>query len=199
MIKTELRRLYLSEQRSLSPAQRTDKSDSIFRLFFAAADLGSVKILHCFIPIEKFNEIDTWPIFRQIWREYPGIKTVVPRVTALTGKMEAVSLRHDTDLTLNSWGILEPILPDAVGARSIDMVLVPALCFDRRGFRVGYGKGFYDRFLAECRENIVKIGLSYFEPIEEILDVGDHDVKLDRCITPDGIFIASTTKRRIKQ
>jgi 5-formyltetrahydrofolate cyclo-ligase len=64
--------------------------------------------------------------------------------------------------------------------------------FDRRGFRVGYGKGFYDKFLSECRADCLKIGLSYFEPIDEISDAQNFDVRLDCCITPKEIFTAET-------
>ena len=68
------------------------------------------------------------------------------------------------------------------------MVLVPLLGFDERGHRVGYGKGFYDRFLAECNPKIQKIGLSLFEPVAQIDDTSDFDIPLDACITPNRIW-----------
>ena len=64
------------------------------------------------------------------------------------------------------------------------MVLVPLLCFDRSGHRVGYGKGYYDRFLRKCRADCKKIGLSMFDPVDEITDAGESDVRLDLVITP---------------
>ena len=70
----------------------------------------------------------------------------------------------------------------------IDLVLIPLLCFDKKGYRVGYGKGYYDRFLAECRPDVMKIGLSIFEPVDEISDVDEFDVKMDYCITPNKIW-----------
>ncbi|MGH9820399.1 MAG: 5-formyltetrahydrofolate cyclo-ligase [Pyrinomonadaceae bacterium] len=188
MIKPELRGIYLSKQRSLSPAERSDKSSSISNLFFASADLDSVKILHCFVPIEKFNEIDTMLIFRRIWDECPHIQTAAPRVVPGSGDMESVLFGPGTDLSLSAWGIPEPTSPETLDAGSIDMILVPTLCFDSRGNRVGYGKGLYDRLLVKCRKGIPKIGLSYFEPVEEIYDVGGHDVRLDHCVTPKDIF-----------
>ena len=69
------------------------------------------------------------------------------------------------------------------------MVLVPLLAFDSKGYRVGYGKGFYDRFLKQCRNDCVKIGLSYFEPIDAINDAGEFDVPLDFCITPQKAYV----------
>ena len=68
------------------------------------------------------------------------------------------------------------------------MVLVPLLCFDENGYRVGYGKGFYDRYLKQMNSKTIKIGLSLFPPVKLITDTSDWDVKLDFCITPEQIF-----------
>ena len=65
------------------------------------------------------------------------------------------------------------------------LVLVPGVCFDQTGHRVGYGKGFYDRFLKTCRPGCLKVGLSYFEPVDPIDDVHDGDVRLDFIVTPE--------------
>jgi 5-formyltetrahydrofolate cyclo-ligase len=53
---------------------------------------------------------------------------------------------------------------------------------------VGYGKGFYDRFLSDCRPHCIKIGLSFFEPEIDIVDVLESDIKLDYCVTPESVF-----------
>jgi len=68
-------------------------------------------------------------------------------------------------------------------------VLVPLLSFDKKGFRVGYGKGFYDRFLMQCKSDCIKIGLSYFDPIDVIDDADEFDVPLDFCITPQKVYV----------
>ena len=70
----------------------------------------------------------------------------------------------------------------------IDLILVPLLAFDTYGYRVGYGKGYYDKFLKECREDLVKIGFSYFDPVDVIDDINAFDVKLTYCITPNANF-----------
>ena len=67
------------------------------------------------------------------------------------------------------------------------MVFVPLLKKKKKGHRVGYGKGFYDKFLSECKPDAIKIGLSFFEPEELITDVFESDVKLDYCVTPNSI------------
>lgn len=70
----------------------------------------------------------------------------------------------------------------------IDMVLVPLLAFDKMGNRVGYGKGFYDRFLAECKISCKRIGISFFDPIEKIEEVDGNDISLTDCLTPSQLF-----------
>lgn len=186
--KAELRRTYLDRQKNLSLAERRQKSQLITDNFFQSFDLSEIKILHCFLPIEKFNEIDTNLIFQKIWREFPRIETLAPRVNFQTGEIENLKLSPETELIKNVWEIPEPAHNETIETGKIDMVLVPLLCFDRKGFRVGYGKGFYDRFLKNCRADCRKIGLSYFAPVAKISDARDFDVKLDFCVTPEKVI-----------
>ena len=188
MNKYDLRRIYLSKRKKLSPDKRKEKSFQIASLFFKDFDLTRIKFLHCFISVERTNEIDTQLIFDKIWRDFPHIETVVPRVNWKTDEIENLKYAAETHLVRNSWGICEPVGSEFVESEKIDLVLVPLLCFDQKGFRVGYGKGFYDKFLKVCRPDCLKIGLSYFEPITKIDDVNEFDVKLDFCITPEQVI-----------
>ncbi|MEP6787240.1 MAG: 5-formyltetrahydrofolate cyclo-ligase, partial [Acidobacteriota bacterium] len=120
------------------------------------------------------------------------------RVEHVSGEIESVAFGPETEFVENKWGIREPVDGQSANHGDIDMVLLPLLCFDRRGHRVGYGKGFYDRFLGKCRPDCVKIGLSYFPPEAEIDDVNELDVKLDRCITPERAFDFGTHKDAAK-
>ena len=70
----------------------------------------------------------------------------------------------------------------------IDLVLVPLLAFDQEGYRVGYGKGYYDKFLSQCREDVIKIGLSFFEPVDAISDINQFDMSLNYCVTPQQVY-----------
>lgn len=185
MTKSELRKIYLAKQKSLSTAEREEKSLQIANRFFQEFDLIRIKFLHCFLPIEKFNEVNTKIILQKIWREFPHIKTLVPRVNFQTNEIENLSLAPETSLVKNVWQIDEPAHDKLIETERIDLVLVPLLCFDAQGFRVGYGKGFYDKFLKNCRADCLKVGLSYFAPIPEISDANKFDVKLDFCITPE--------------
>ena len=188
MKKTELRKIYLTKQKNLSPAERIEKSSAIAERFFRFFDLSEIKYLHCFVPIEKFNEIETSFVFRKIWHQYPNIETLVPRVNVQSGEIENLKFSAETELALNNWQISEPTHDETIETEKIDLVLVPLLCCDRKGWRVGYGKGFYDKLLDRCRADCLKVGLSYDEPIEFIDDTNEFDVKLDYCITPENIY-----------
>ena len=188
MKKAELRIIYLDRQKNLSPAERTEKSRRIAERFFSFFDLSGIKYLHCFLPIEKFNEIETPLIFSRIWREHPRIETLAPRVNFRAGEIENLHFSAGTKLFVNNWQISEPAHDESIAAENIDLVLVPLLCCDRKGARIGYGKGFYDKLLSRCRIDCLKIGLSYYEPFENIDDMNAYDIKLDYCVTPENTY-----------
>lgn len=188
MLKSELRKIHLARQRALSPAERSAKSTRIADKFFAGFDLAGVRFLHCFIAIDKFNEIDTTVFFKRLWSEFPDVITVVPRVKMGTSEMESLKFTPQTELVKNIWDIHEPSHDEFIAAAQIDMVLVPGLAFDRSGHRVGYGKGFYDKFFSRCRPDCLKIGLSYFEPVEQITDIHEGDFPVDAVVSPNLIY-----------
>ncbi len=192
MTKAELRKIYHAKQKQLPAAGRNEKNGQIANLFFQNFNLKKIRFLHCFLAIEKFNEIDTLLIFRKIWRGFPQIITFVPRVNFQINEIENLKFMPETKLIKNTWGINEPTENEtenkSVETKKFDVILVPLLCFDERGFRVGYGKGFYDRFLKNIRTDCLKIGLSYFASVKKISDAQDFDVKLDFCVTPEKVW-----------
>ena len=190
MNKSDLRRLYLSKQKAITRDERSELSRLIADRFFSTVDLETVRYLHCFLPIEKFNEIDTRVIFTSLWRDHPQIRTVVPRVDFETNEIISLKFGTDTALVRNVWDIEEPTHDEVIDPRMIDLVLVPGLCFDRHGHRVGYGKGFYDRFLKSCRPDCLKVGLGYFERVNKIDDIYEGDVTLNAVVTPDDVIPA---------
>ncbi len=188
MTKSEIRKTHLAAQKSFTTDERNEKSEQIASNFFQKFDLSKINCLHCFIAIEKFGEIDTALIYKRIWRDFPHIRTLVPRVNFETGELENVRFTANSLLKENIWQIREPIDGEVIAAKNIDLVLVPLSGFDEKGFRAGYGKGFYDKFLINCRADCLKIGLNYFAPIEEIADIQNFDVKLDFCVTPEKVW-----------
>ena len=184
MKKSLLRKIYLEKQRSLSSDEREAKSLAIRDGFFSSFDLLRISRIHFFYSINEKNEVQTSTLIEDLWSKNPEIKTVAPRVNFQTGVLEHLEVDREAPLVTNKWGIPEPLGNELVPESRIDMVLVPLLCFDRKGYRIGYGKGFYDRFLALCRDDCLKVGLSFFGPVEEIEDIEDYDVALDACVTP---------------
>jgi 5-formyltetrahydrofolate cyclo-ligase len=102
--------------------------------------------------------------------------------------MSAIMVDDETAFEENKYGITEPVDGEVIDPQEIDMVLVPLFAFDKNGNRVGYGKGYYDRFLKNCREDVILVGISYFEPVEKIYDTHDYDVPLNFCITPQNLY-----------
>jgi 5-formyltetrahydrofolate cyclo-ligase len=182
MIKSELRKIYLTKQKSFSTDERNKLSKQIADNFFEHFTLAKTKNLHIFLSIEKNSEVETKFIYEKIWQDFPHVCTFVPRV--YDDKLQNLQFTENTQLSLNKWQIYEPIGDEFFDENLFDIVIVPLLCFDKNGFRVGYGKGFYDKFLSQCRKDCLKIGVSFFEPITEISDVNEFDVKLDFVVTP---------------
>jgi 5-formyltetrahydrofolate cyclo-ligase len=112
---------------------------------------------------------------------------VVSKTNFETREMTNYLLTDNTKFQKNEYNIFEPVNGIEVPVAKLDVVFVPLLAYDKKGNRVGYGKGFYDNLLTKCREDVVKIGLSFFEPEDSINDVSAADVKLDFCVTPFGI------------
>ena len=187
MNKTELRQLYLSKRKNLTSKQEDKYSQDISNRFFSYFDLSKITNIHIFLPILKQNEINTWLIIKELRQNYPDITLITSKSDFQSNTMESYILEADTQIIENSWSIPEPY--NAVKFDdTIDMILMPLLCFDNYGFRVGYGKGFYDRFLSNCNPNIIKIGLSLFEPTKKIDDVDKYDVKMDFCVMSELVW-----------
>jgi 5-formyltetrahydrofolate cyclo-ligase len=184
MTKQELRRRSLEARASLSPTDVERRSRDITERFFENFSLTETRNLHVFISIEKFKEVDTAFVIQKLRHEFPHVRTIAPRVDHVSGNIEHVAFNDSTQFVVDRWGISEPVDGDMVMPEQIDIVLAPGLAFDKFGHRVGYGKGFYDRFLKRTRADCLKAGLSYFPPVDQIDDVHPGDVTVDYCITP---------------
>lgn len=184
MTKSELRKQALQQRNLLS----ADKHSSLSRKLlegFKTLDFSNIKSIHIFLPILNKKEPDTFLIVNWLQENHPEIEIIVPKADFDTGLMSSYTYAGKEDLANNVYHIPEPQNAKRTTIKP-DMVLVPLLIFDLRGYRVGYGKGFYDRFLQDLKTE--KIGLSFFDAVTEINDVHLNDVRLDKCITPNGII-----------
>ena len=146
---------------------------------------------HIFLSIPEKKEVDTSCIIPVLQGRDKHI--IVPKVIG-EGELAHYLLTDSTRLKKSKWNIPEPEEGIRIAETQIDVVFVPLLAFDRQGYRVGYGKGFYDRFLRKCREDVITIGLSFFPPLDEISDRETHDVPLDYCLTPEKIYEFSSAR-----
>ncbi len=184
MTKAELRKLATIQRNGLSDAQVEKYSRQLLH-HFKSLDFSAIKTIHLFLPIEGKNEPDTFLFIDWLASEHPEIRIIVPKADFDTALMHNYVYKGKEGLIKNLYDILEPEKGE-LHTGDVELVLVPMLAFDTQGYRVGYGKGFYDRFLQGIET--LKVGLSFFDPVERIDDVNAHDVALDLCITPHKVF-----------
>lgn len=188
MNKVELRKIYLQKRKALSEAEYVPLNFQLYQQFFTNIDLSFIKVIHTFLPVASKNEPDTWLIIDRLRREFPHIRISIPRTDTRANILENYYFEGLHQLVTTAWGIQEPRHGIPTETEKIDLVLVPLLAFDKNGHRVGYGKGFYDRFLSQCRPDCLKIGLSFFEFVDNVNGVESTDVNLNGCVTPTGLL-----------
>jgi len=188
LTKKELRTIYKEKRMALSQDEVNFLSQKVFENFILQFNVVENQKINVFLPIKKFNEIDT-----HIFIDYFFSKKARVFVPKIQGeKMISVEIFPDSEFEINSWGIKEPI-SNTDAKLDLDYVLTPLLYCDRFGNRIGYGKGFYDSFFSTDLKIHNKIGLNFFSPNEDVDDVFEKDVALDGLITPSG-FVNFTIK-----
>lgn len=186
MDKGQLRKEYLAERRSLSRFQVQSRSQLISQRLINSILWSELRMVHIYLPIIDNHEIDTFPIIQYLRAHYENVSMAVPKV-APEKSLEHYLLTQETVLETNIWGIPEPKNANPVPVEQIDLVIAPMIIFDKTGHRIGYGKGYYDRFLAKCRPDTKKVGLCYFEPVNAI-EAESTDIAMDVVVTPDGVW-----------
>ncbi len=185
MNKKEARQKYKAARKLLSDVEIETKSLAIANRLLQL-DVWNKTYFHLFLSIVEQKEVDTEFILQILAGKDKEI--VVSKSNFETGEMTHFLLTDNTKFIKNAYNIPEPINGLEVPVSKIDVVFVPLLAYDKQGNRVGYGKGFYDTFLAECKPETIKIGLSFFEPDAQIEGIFESDIRLDYCITPEKIY-----------
>ena len=185
MLKKELRTKYKALRKELTEIDIEEKSLAIANALLPLP-IWDKTYFHIFLPIVEHKEVDTEFILHLLSGKDKEI--LISKSDFETRNMTHFLLTDNTRIKKNEYNIPEPVDGIEVPAQKIDVVFIPLLAFDKKGNRVGYGKGFYDKFLSECKPETIKIGLSFFEPEELILDVFENDILLDYCVTPSEIY-----------
>ena len=187
MTKAEIRKQYITKRKQLSQAEYNCLNQELLQQF-QQLDLSAVKVIHLFLPIHERKEPDTFLIRQWLEANHPQITRVFPKADFAHHTMQNFADDESLELAVNAFGIPEPVVGNLTNPTQIDLVLVPLLAFDKQGYRVGYGKGFYDRFIAQCRADVRLVGLSFFEPVNYISDINPFDRKLNECLTPEQCY-----------
>ncbi len=186
MTKKELRIKYKALRNAMTVDEVEDKSLAIANRLLHL-DIWDKTYFHLFLSIEEHKEIQTEYLLQVLAGKDKDV--IVSKSDFESCSMTHYLLTDNTRLKKNDYGIPEPVDGIMVPDDKIDVVFVPLLAFDTTGHRSGYGKGFYDRFLANCKTDVIKIGLSFFEAEQEkISDVNPTDIILDYCVTPDKVY-----------
>jgi 5-formyltetrahydrofolate cyclo-ligase len=185
MIKKELRTKYKALRNELSENNLEEMSLAIANKVLTLP-IWEKTYFHIFLPITEHNEVNTEFILHLLSGKDKEI--IISKSDFETREMTHFLLTDNTKIKKNKYNIPEPVDGLEVPSSKIEVVFVPLLAFDKKGHRVGYGKGFYDKFLAECSPETIKIGLSFFGPEGIIADVFENDVQLDYCVSPNEVY-----------
>ncbi len=185
MDKETLRSNYKSLRKALSQEEVSTFSEKITTSFldFLFQNPGIIHI-HIFFSIRRLNEVDTLPLFNQLRKM--GYSLYTSEVNKEKDSLNTLDLSGVTGFELDDWGIPNPIGAKRAEPSSIQLVIIPLLAYDLSGNRLGYGKGYYDKFLATLDGSVLKVGLSFFPP-EGRIPADEHDIGLNICITPEQI------------
>lgn len=185
MNKKQLRLKYKKLREVLSPDDVEEGSLEIANNLLGLPIWGHT-YYHLFLSISEKREVDTQAILHILQGKDKNV--VLSKANFDSGALTNYLLTDATVIKVNDWGIPEPVEGIEIPAEKIEVVFIPLLVFDEKGNRIGYGKGFYDRFLARCSPAVIKVGLSFFDAEKVIADIDPLDVPLDYCITPEKIY-----------
>ncbi|MEN2281852.1 5-formyltetrahydrofolate cyclo-ligase [Algoriphagus sp. SE2] len=184
--KESIRKKYKQKRKSLSVEEVNRLSEAILLQFKKWLVLKpEINHFHIFLPIARQNEVNTLLIRDFLFEQGKSVYTSFVRHEQLT--MDTVKVYPETKYQIDSLGIPTPIESEVVSTKDLQLVLVPLLAFDLNGDRIGFGKGYYDKFLSVLDPEVVKMGLSFFPPLTKIPSEL-HDIPLDYCITGEKVF-----------
>ena len=182
LTKLALRKSFLKKRIALSDQEHEDKSFAIANNCLKLP-IWHLEYYHIYLPIKAKAEIDTTLILTLL--QGKDKQVILPRTKG--SELEHILLTDITKLKINGLGIPEPEKGIKISPEQIDVIFLPLLAWDKSGNRLGYGKGFYDNFLSLCKKNTIKVGLSFFDPVEMIIDIRSEDIQMDFCVNPEGI------------
>lgn len=188
MNKSTLRSVYLEKRLGLSDREYQSRNAQLLNHTQALIEQHSSRIhIHTFLAMEEQKEPSTLQLLPILWARH-NTKVYSSKTHFAERRLSHHLISELSDVQRDERGIPFPIQPEEFPATTMDLVFVPLISFDRKGNRIGYGAGLYDRFLSQLQPDCLKIGLSLSPPLDHIPYKETHDIPLDQCITPLGIY-----------
>ena len=181
--KVFLRQLFKKHRSELTDNEVKDLNKAIFKNLMKT-DLLKKTYYHIYLSNYLNNEVETDEVIKLLFKK--NKRVYVPKI--IGENLIHIEINKNTTYLENHFSIREPSSENTSDPKIFDVVFIPLLAYDKSGERVGYGGGYYDRFLLNTKKNVLKVGLSFFEPVEKILNVEEHDIKLDYVITPKIVY-----------
>ncbi|MBM9613150.1 5-formyltetrahydrofolate cyclo-ligase [Desulfobulbus rhabdoformis] len=187
--RSQIRQTFLKRRDLLSETERRDKSEQILKRFLSLSDI--LQFQHFFIYCNYKSEVNTQELMQRLLAL--GKTVAVPLTRPKTATMDAVVLTNpEQELVAGYKGIPEPIsslIPKRIiNPVQLEVVLLPGSVFDHQGNRLGYGGGYYDRFLGNKAPQALRVGLAYALQVVAMLPSEPHDIPLDFLITESGVL-----------
>lgn len=180
--KETARKIYQKKRQDLSTLQFEENSSLIIGNLIEFIKKSKPTCIHCFLTINQQNEINTKPIIEYCWENH--IDVIVPVTNFTNNTLKNAKFDPSTKTALTKNNIPEPINPKWTNDSDIELVITPLLAFDTTGHRVGFGRGFYDRLFSSFDNEVKRVGVSFFEPCETLVDTDNYDIRLTHCVTP---------------
>ena len=185
MDKQQLRKIYKEKRAQLSEESIEEMSLAIANQALRLPIWDALNY-HIFLPIAGKKEVNTEYLLHILQGKDKTV--IVPKTDFDSLSMKHILLQENTAITISEYGIPEPKNGIDLPASQIDVVFVPLLAYDKKGNRLGYGKGFYDRFLSECKEDVIIVGLSFYDA-EVKIETYPTDIPLHYLVTPENAII----------
>lgn len=187
MNKQSVRKEILEKRKSMSKDEAVSKSNDVTKFLLSTDAYKNANTIMAYIDFR--NEVNTEKLIKKAIED--GKKIVIPISIVETRQLVLSELiDYDNELESGAYGILEPKKEfiRETDPKSVDLVLIPGVAFDRRGFRIGYGAGYYDRFLERVRPDVSKIALAFDLQMVPFAYEDSHDVPVDMVITESEII-----------
>jgi 5-formyltetrahydrofolate cyclo-ligase len=185
MTKEEIRKQYQQKRMGLSQIEIDSISQIISDTALDSFDFTN-KTVSLFLPINRKNELNTYFLLDKLQEKKATIGLPVTQSEEYT--LLHIAYESNEQIHENNLGIPEPTKGEMIEPISFDYIFVPFLAIDKVGHRIGYGKGYYDRFLIHCKKECVFIGLHLFDELLHTTVPNEKDIPLHYCITPSKLI-----------